>query len=98
MLRGEVWPGRAGGRQATAVHAARRGGLECRLGGAHLKHLVHVCDFRRVPAGYVRVEVLQVREDLAHVGDGRDVPVGDLAIFSNCGRLVLAKLRDRRFQ
>ena len=35
MMRGEVWTGRAGGRRVTAVHAACRRGLDCRLGARH---------------------------------------------------------------
>ena len=37
--------------------------------GAHIEHAVHGRDLGRVPAGNVRVEVLQVSEEVAHVGD-----------------------------
>ena len=43
----------------------------------HLEHLAHVRDAGGVPAGNVRIEVLQAVEEPTHVGDGRDVPVGD---------------------
>ena len=60
--------------------------------GAHREHVAHVCDAGGVPAGNVRVEafeeaaeliitvivtVIIIFEEGAHVGDGRDVPVGD---------------------
>ena len=41
--------------------------------GAHVEHVAHVRDARRVPAGNVRVKVLQVTEEPAHVGDARDI-------------------------
>eukprot|EP00964_Phaeocystis_antarctica_P144020 scaffold109703_cov52-Phaeocystis_antarctica.AAC.2 len=47
--------------------------------GAHLEHLPHVRDAGGVPVGYICVENMSdtvniVIEELAHVGDGRDVP------------------------
>ena len=38
--------------------------------GAHPEHAVHVNDAGGIPIGDVRVEVLQVIEEVAHVGDG----------------------------
>ena len=58
------------------------------VGGAHVEHEGHICDVGRVPAGNVRVEVLQVVEEPVHVGDGRDVPVGDGAARRSGGSLV----------
>ena len=37
---------------------------------AHPEHRAHVRDAGGIPAGYVRVEVLQEMEEVAHVGDG----------------------------
>ena len=54
--------------------------------GSHPEHLVHGRDAGRIPIGYVRVEILQVIDELAHVGDGRDVPVGDGAVHCNRAR------------
>eukprot|EP00964_Phaeocystis_antarctica_P105110 scaffold70189_cov57-Phaeocystis_antarctica.AAC.1 len=63
----------------------RRGGSGRRLRaqnrrGAHLEHLVHGCDAGGIPAGNIRVERCQAIKELARVGDGRDVPVGDGAV------------------
>eukprot|EP00964_Phaeocystis_antarctica_P038033 scaffold21758_cov46-Phaeocystis_antarctica.AAC.5 len=66
--------------------------------GAHEEHAVHGCDAGRVPVGYVRVKVLQVVEELAHVGDARDVPVGDGAVRRNGGCRVPVDRPDRRLQ
>eukprot|EP00964_Phaeocystis_antarctica_P060962 scaffold36380_cov50-Phaeocystis_antarctica.AAC.2 len=38
--------------------------------GAHPEHIAHACDAGGIPAGDVRVEVLQAIEKVAHVGDG----------------------------
>ena len=47
-------PGAGGGRRCVCTQRAEGTGRDCRLGGtqgaAHSKHLVHVCDARRVPA------------------------------------------------
>ena len=51
-----------------------------------------------MPAGNVRIEVLQVLEEPAHVGDARDVPIGEGAV--NCfggGHVGVVRL-DRRLQ
>eukprot|EP00964_Phaeocystis_antarctica_P089533 scaffold57163_cov58-Phaeocystis_antarctica.AAC.2 len=66
--------------------------------GAHPEHVAHVRDAGRVPAGNVRVEVLQVVEEEAHVGDARDVPVGDGAVRRNGGCRVSVDRLDRRLQ
>eukprot|EP00964_Phaeocystis_antarctica_P133610 scaffold97822_cov51-Phaeocystis_antarctica.AAC.2 len=66
--------------------------------GAHDEHEVHVRDAGRVPAGNVLVEVLQVVEEVAHVGDARDVPVGDGAVRRNGGCRVIVDRLDRRLQ
>eukprot|EP00964_Phaeocystis_antarctica_P128448 scaffold92250_cov61-Phaeocystis_antarctica.AAC.1 len=92
----------AGGRRrATAVQAAFRAGLDCRLGaghgrGAHVEHVDHPDSSRGVPAGNVCVEILQVCEERAHVVHGRDVPVGDEAVCRNGGLLVDIVLLGRR--
>ena len=57
--------------------------------GAHQKHPAHGCDFGGIPIGDVRVEILQVVEEVAHVGDCRDVPVGDGAQVACTGRVRL---------
>eukprot|EP00964_Phaeocystis_antarctica_P012644 scaffold6966_cov30-Phaeocystis_antarctica.AAC.1 len=62
--------------------------------GAHPEHIAHVRDAGRVPAGDVLVEVLQVVEEAPHVGDGRDVPVGDGAALR---RVSVVRL-ERRLQ
>eukprot|EP00964_Phaeocystis_antarctica_P036931 scaffold21085_cov44-Phaeocystis_antarctica.AAC.1 len=103
--------GRGAGREAigcgkAAAQAARTGPTEC-LGPwharrAHVEHPVHVRDAGCVPTGNVRVEILQVIviviEEPAHVGDGRDVPVGDGAV-RRFGRGHVGVVRlDRRLQ
>eukprot|EP00964_Phaeocystis_antarctica_P136651 scaffold101108_cov39-Phaeocystis_antarctica.AAC.1 len=65
---------------------------------AHPEHGVHGCDAGRVPAGNVRVKVLQVIEEVAHVGDARDVPVGDGAVRRNGRCWVSVDRLDRRLQ
>eukprot|EP00964_Phaeocystis_antarctica_P045981 scaffold26514_cov53-Phaeocystis_antarctica.AAC.4 len=82
---------------------ACRGGPDRRFGvggtgGAHQEHVAHVCDTGGVPAGYVRVEVPQVIEDPAHVGDGRDVPADDGSIRRNGGGRVSVERLNRRLQ
>eukprot|EP00964_Phaeocystis_antarctica_P013465 scaffold7370_cov57-Phaeocystis_antarctica.AAC.5 len=67
-------------------------------GGAHKEHLVHVRDAGGVPVGYVRVENPQVFEEVAHVGDGRDVPVGEGAVRRSGGSRVRVVRLDRRLQ
>ena len=67
-------------------------------GGAHLEHVLHVRDAGGIPVGDVRIEILQVIEELAHVGDGRDAPVGDGAVLRNGRGRVRIELRDRRLQ
>eukprot|EP00964_Phaeocystis_antarctica_P001988 scaffold1038_cov49-Phaeocystis_antarctica.AAC.2 len=59
--------------------------------GAHLEHL-------GLPVGNVRVEVLQVVEEVAHVGDARDVPLGDGAVRRFGGGHVGVVFLDRRLQ
>ena len=41
----------------------------------------HGRDFGGVPVGDIRVEVLHIKEELVHIGDARDVPVGILPNF-----------------
>eukprot|EP00964_Phaeocystis_antarctica_P058603 scaffold34770_cov81-Phaeocystis_antarctica.AAC.2 len=59
---------------------------------------------RRLRAGQreertnVRVEILQVFEEIAHVGDGRDVPVSDGAVRRSGGIRVSVERLDRRLQ
>eukprot|EP00964_Phaeocystis_antarctica_P149895 scaffold117165_cov54-Phaeocystis_antarctica.AAC.4 len=88
-MQGEVQTGTpevAAGRGARSVQERARLQIGSRArGGAHPEHAVHGCDAGGVPVGDIRVEVLQVREELAHVGDGRDVPVGNGAIRRNGG-------------
>eukprot|EP00964_Phaeocystis_antarctica_P024073 scaffold13469_cov65-Phaeocystis_antarctica.AAC.2 len=65
---------------------------------AHLKHVAHVCDAGGIPARNVRIEVAQLKEEPAHVGDGRDVPVGDGAVRCFGGGHVDVVRLDRRLQ
>eukprot|EP00964_Phaeocystis_antarctica_P055511 scaffold32656_cov108-Phaeocystis_antarctica.AAC.2 len=65
---------------------------------AHHEHAVHIRDLGRVPIGNVRIEILQVIEELVHVGDGRDVPLGDGAVRCNSGSRVAVVRLDRRLQ
>ena len=64
----------------------------------HREHKIHVCDAGSVPIGNVRVEILQVVEEVRHVGDGRDVPVGDGAVRCNGGSRVGVVRLERRLQ
>jgi len=82
--------------------------------GAHKEHGAHVCDAGGVPAGNVRVEAFEVAagiivivntvivivilEEGAHVGDGRDVPVGDGASCRSGGSRVSDELLDCSLQ
>eukprot|EP00964_Phaeocystis_antarctica_P157292 scaffold127415_cov63-Phaeocystis_antarctica.AAC.1 len=97
--------GTGGGRRwATAAHAActREGstadwGLKT-WGGAHVEHLAHGCDFGGIPAGNVRVEIVKGIEELAHVGDDRDVPADDGSVRLSGGSWVSVERPDRRLQ
>jgi hypothetical protein len=100
---GEVCAGRQEGvgRRRRLRHARRW--PDSRLGGqgtriAHVEHVVHGRDAGGVPAGNVRVEILRVIEEPAHVGDGRDTPVGDGAVVRNGQGRVRIELRERRRQ
>eukprot|EP00964_Phaeocystis_antarctica_P033699 scaffold19101_cov53-Phaeocystis_antarctica.AAC.7 len=62
------------------------------------EHLVHGRDAGGIPVGDVRAEILHVKEELAHVGDGRDVPAGDGAVRRNGSGQVSVKLLDRGHQ
>jgi len=92
----------AGGCGAVAAQAACTGKarLEAAGGqgtrGAHEEHEAHGRDLGGVPAGNVRVEVLQVLEEAFHVGDGRDVPVGDGAVRLTGGSRVSVVRLDGR--
>eukprot|EP00964_Phaeocystis_antarctica_P152802 scaffold120833_cov60-Phaeocystis_antarctica.AAC.1 len=75
---GEVWAGRGdrawgvGATQPTSTERPRLkagDGIRVRV-RAHPKHAAHVRDAGRVPTGYVRVDILQLVEKVAHVGDG----------------------------
>eukprot|EP00964_Phaeocystis_antarctica_P066235 scaffold40008_cov50-Phaeocystis_antarctica.AAC.3 len=66
--------------------------------GAHMEHEAHVCDAGGFPARNVRVDVLHALEELAHIGDGRDAPVGDGAVRCNGGGRVSVVGLDRRLQ
>eukprot|EP00964_Phaeocystis_antarctica_P032600 scaffold18453_cov65-Phaeocystis_antarctica.AAC.4 len=74
-----------GGRRRPACSGGSAADWGQNRRGAHPEHLVHVRHAGGVPIGNVRVEVLQVREEPAHVGDGRDVPIGDGAVRLNSG-------------
>jgi hypothetical protein len=90
-----LWCG--GGTQAACTWMwpdSRLGGMR----GAHLEHVAHGRDAGGVPAGNVRVEVLQVIEEGAHVGDCRDVPVGDGAACRSGGSRVSVELLDLSLQ
>jgi hypothetical protein len=67
---------------------------------AHLEHEGHVCDAAGVPARNVGIEVTQTIciEEAAHVGDARDVPVGDGAVLQFGGGHVGVVLSGRRLQ
>ena len=52
-------------------------------GDAHVEHVGHVRDSRGIPAGDVCIEIHQVTEELFHVGDGRDAPLGNGAVRRN---------------
>ena len=66
--------------------------------GAHSEHGVHGRDAGRVPVGNVRVEVLQVVEEVAHVGDGRDIPESDGAVRLHGGSRVGVERLERNLQ
>jgi len=65
---------------------------------AHQEHVVHACDAGGVPTRNVGIEVTQGIEEPAHVGDARDVPVGDGAVIIFGGGHVGVVLTDRRLQ
>ena len=91
--------GRRGGSAATRATCKReRAGSRGYTRGAHVEHAPHGCDAGRVPARDVRVDTLQVIEEIAHVSDGRDVPIGDGAVLCSCGCRVSIKGLDRRLQ
>ena len=97
--RGEARCGSGGG--GVGGQRARAGRSQLKAGGqgtrgADRKHLAHVRDAVGIPAGYIRVEVLQVIEEPTHIGDGRDVPVGDGAVRRNGGCRVSVERLDRR--
>ena len=96
------WQAGGGGRPHRARSVQRRE-IDCRLGGraregAHSEHVLHVCDTGGDPVRYVRVEVLQALEEVAHVSDGRGVPFGDGAVRCNGAIRVRIKGLDRRLQ
>eukprot|EP00964_Phaeocystis_antarctica_P100004 scaffold65736_cov48-Phaeocystis_antarctica.AAC.1 len=65
---------------------------------AHVEHAFHGRDAGGIPAGDVLIEVIQAIKEVAHVGDGRDVPVGDGAVRRNGGGRVGVVRIDRRLQ
>ena len=74
-MRGEVRAGRREGvrRWRRKRHARGKARIKA-VGGqgtrrAHVEYVLHVRDLGGVPAGNVRVEVLQLTEEVAHVGD-----------------------------
>eukprot|EP00964_Phaeocystis_antarctica_P045219 scaffold26019_cov69-Phaeocystis_antarctica.AAC.2 len=81
-----------GGHGAATAQAARRAVPSEGRGSAHVR------DPGGVPAGNVRVEILQISEELSHVGDGRDAPLGDGAVLRNGGSRVSVERLDRRLQ
>ena len=88
-----------GGGDATACTGrARLKAVGQGTRGAHLEHVPHGRDLGRIPIGDVRVEIRQVKEEPLHVGDGRDVPVGDGAVCRNGGTRVVFVSLDRRLQ
>ena len=89
-----------GGGDAVGMHTGR---VRLKAVGqgtreAHPEHAGHGRDAGRVPIRYVRVENPHVIEERAHVGDGRDNPVGDQAVLCNSGSRVEVVRRDRRLQ
>ena len=67
-------------------------------GRREAEHVSHARDAGRVPVGDVRVEVLQAGEECAHVGEGRDVPVGNGAVRRDGVSRVGVVFPDRRLQ
>eukprot|EP00964_Phaeocystis_antarctica_P061635 scaffold36844_cov58-Phaeocystis_antarctica.AAC.1 len=63
-----------------------------------MEHGLHGCDAGGIPVGNVRIEILHVIEEPAHVGDGRDVPVGDGAALRSGGSRVSVEGLDLRHQ
>eukprot|EP00964_Phaeocystis_antarctica_P026935 scaffold15160_cov57-Phaeocystis_antarctica.AAC.2 len=101
-VRGEVraWRREAagdGGASSVQWRARLQIGDRAR-GGAHIEHAVHGRDAGGVPVGYVRVEFIPLVEEVAHVGDARDVPVGDWAARRSGGSRVSVEVPDRRHQ
>eukprot|EP00964_Phaeocystis_antarctica_P060773 scaffold36265_cov43-Phaeocystis_antarctica.AAC.4 len=105
---------RGGAHVEHGGHARDAGGVEAQRLVEHRRageHPVHGCDAGGVPVGYICVETQTVvtdkvvavtcvisREELAHVGDGRDVPLGDGAVRCNGSGQVSVKLLDRGHQ
>eukprot|EP00964_Phaeocystis_antarctica_P156152 scaffold125705_cov51-Phaeocystis_antarctica.AAC.1 len=90
---GHTVRGKGAGQQTGATASSVQGRARLQIGdkargGAHEEHLVHGRDTGGVPVGNVRIEILQADEEVAHVGDGRDVPVGDGAVRCNGGGRV----------
>jgi hypothetical protein len=66
--------------------------------GTYLEHVTHVRDAGGFPFRNIRVEVLHATEEPAHVGDGRDVPVGNGAVCRNGGSRVGVERLERNLQ
>ena len=102
--RGGVYGSGCSRRWTTAAASSVQGRARLQIGGrarggAHSEHVVHGCDTGGVPARNIRVEIRQARDEVAHVGDARDVPVGDGAIIARpyvTSRAVIIKGPDRR--
>eukprot|EP00964_Phaeocystis_antarctica_P011003 scaffold6041_cov54-Phaeocystis_antarctica.AAC.3 len=99
--RGADRQARGGGRPRCTQRAGEGSTADWEQGTgrrAHEEHAVHVCDAGGIPAGDVRVEVIQVREEPAHVSDSRDIPVGDGSVRCNGDSRVRVVGLDRRLQ
>ena len=66
--------------------------------GARLKHAAHGCDAGGGPARNVRVEASHALEELGHVIDGGDAPVGDGAVSHDGRGLVVIEGLGGRLQ
>eukprot|EP00964_Phaeocystis_antarctica_P086734 scaffold54948_cov49-Phaeocystis_antarctica.AAC.2 len=92
---------RGGAHREHTEHARDAGGVKAQRLVEQRRapeHLGHGRDARGFPVGDVRIEIPQVLEEPAHVGDGRDVPFGDGAVRRNGGGRVSVVRIDRRLQ
>ena len=84
--------------RACSVEGKGRLESEHRARATHPEHTIHIRDAGGVPVGDVRIKIIDFIEEPPHVGDGRDVPVGDGAVCRNGGIRVVFVSLDRRLQ